>query len=114
MLISNAGVFPQSATIAQMDKKLWQKSIEVNLTSHQQLMQLCLPYLELGFAPAIVIICSKNVPAPGPGASAYSVAKAGLTQLGRVAALELGKKGIRVNMLHPMLFLIQEFGQKRF
>ena len=101
MLISNAGVFPQSATIAQMDKKLWQKSIEVNLTSHQQLMQLCLPYLELGFAPAIVIICSKNVPAPGPGASAYSVAKAGLTQLGRVAALELGKKGIRVNMLHP-------------
>ena len=40
-------------------------------------------------------------PAPGPGASAYSVAKAGLTQLGRVAALELGADGIRVNMVHP-------------
>ena len=51
--------------------------------------------------PAIVIIGSKNVPAPGPGASAYSVAKAGLTQLGRIAALELGEKGIRVNILHP-------------
>jgi NAD(P)-dependent dehydrogenase (short-subunit alcohol dehydrogenase family) len=29
------------------------------------------------------------------------VAKAGLTQLARVAALELGKKGIRINVIHP-------------
>ena len=40
-------------------------------------------------------------PAPGPGAAAYSVAKAGLTQLGRIAALELGERGIRVNIIHP-------------
>jgi len=57
----------------------------------------------LGFDPCVVIIGSKNVPAPGPGAAAYSAAKAGLTQLGRVAALELGKDGIRVNTLHPHL-----------
>lgn len=101
LLVSNAGIFPKSATIAQMDPKMWQKSMDINLTSHEQLIQLSLPYLELGFDPAMVIIASKNVPAPGPGASAYSVAKAGLTQLGRVAALELGGKGIRVNMLHP-------------
>jgi len=48
-----------------------------------------------------VFIASKNVPAPGPGASAYSVAKAGVTQLARVAALELAGFGIRVNMIHP-------------
>jgi NAD(P)-dependent dehydrogenase (short-subunit alcohol dehydrogenase family) len=64
-------------------------------------MQYSIPYLKLGIDPAIVIIASKNVPAPGPGAGAYSVAKAGLTQLGRVAALELGPLGLRVNMLHP-------------
>jgi NAD(P)-dependent dehydrogenase (short-subunit alcohol dehydrogenase family) len=29
------------------------------------------------------------------------VAKAGLTQLARVAALELAEKGIRVNVVHP-------------
>ena len=101
MLVTNAGIFPKSAPIAQMDDALWQKSMDINLSSHQKLMQLCIPYLELGFDPAIVIIASKNVPAPGPGAAAYSVAKAGLTQLGRVAALELGEKGIRVNMIHP-------------
>jgi NAD(P)-dependent dehydrogenase (short-subunit alcohol dehydrogenase family) len=49
----------------------------------------------------VVFIGSKNVSAPGPGAGAYSVAKAGLAQLARVAALELGSKGIRVNTLHP-------------
>ncbi|MFK7981576.1 MAG: SDR family oxidoreductase, partial [Saprospiraceae bacterium] len=101
MLISNAGIFPKSAKIADMDAKNWQKSLDINVTSHQRLLQLCVPYLELGFDPAVVFIVSKNVPAPGPGAAAYSVAKAGLNQLGRIAAMELGGKGIRVNMMHP-------------
>ncbi len=101
LLISNAGIFPKSLSIEEMDDEIWNKSMNINVTSHQQLLTLCLPYLSLGIDPAIVIIGSKNVPAPGPGASAYSVAKAGLTQLGRIAALELGEKGIRVNILHP-------------
>lgn len=101
LLVSNAGIFPKSARIADMEEKLWDKSLQLNVTSHQRLLQLLIPYLELGFDPAVVIIASKNVPAPGPGAAAYSVAKAGLTQLGRVAAMELGSKGIRVNIVHP-------------
>jgi rhamnose utilization protein RhaD (predicted bifunctional aldolase and dehydrogenase)/NAD(P)-dependent dehydrogenase (short-subunit alcohol dehydrogenase family) len=101
MLISNAGIFPKSHTIAEMDENLWQKSMDINLTSHMELLKLVTPFLALGFDPAVVFIASKNVPAPGPGAAAYSVAKAGLTQLARVAALELGKQGIRINVLHP-------------
>ena len=101
MLVTNAGIFPPSSKIVDMQDEVWSKSMMLNVTSHQQLLQLCIPYLELGINPAVVIIGSKNVPAPGPGASAYSVAKAGLTQLGRVAALELGSQGIRVNTLHP-------------
>ncbi|MBI5023443.1 MAG: bifunctional aldolase/short-chain dehydrogenase [Candidatus Omnitrophica bacterium] len=101
ILVSNAGIFPPSATISQMERTSWQKSLDINLTSHQVLMKTCIPYLELGIDPAIVIIASKNVPAPGPGAGAYSVAKAGLTQLARVAALELAAKNIRVNVVHP-------------
>ena len=38
------------------------------------------------------MVASKNFPAPGKGAAAYSVAKAGQTQLDRVAALELVEK----------------------
>ena len=101
MLVSNAGIFPNSARIADMPAATWDKSLSINVSSHQKLLQLCIPLLERGFDPAVLIMGSKNVPAPGPGASAYSVAKAALTQLSRVAALELGEKGIRVNVLHP-------------
>jgi len=52
-------------------------------------------------AGRVVIIGSKNVAAPGPGAAAYSASKAALNQLARVAALEWGADGIRVNVLHP-------------
>ncbi len=101
IVISNAGIFPASEVIANMNTATWEASLDVNLSSHQRLLQHCAPYLELGIDPAIIIIASKNVPAPGPGAAAYSVAKAGLTQLGRVAALEMAEKSIRVNILHP-------------
>ncbi len=101
LLISNAGMFPSSQPIEQMDAASWDKSITLNLTSHQRLLTRCAPFLKLGVDPAVVVIASKNVPAPGPGAAAYSVAKAGLTQLARVAALELGGDGVRVNVLHP-------------
>jgi NAD(P)-dependent dehydrogenase (short-subunit alcohol dehydrogenase family) len=50
---------------------------------------------------SVVVVGSKNVPAPGPGAAAYSASKAALTQLARVAALEWGADGIRVNTVHP-------------
>ena len=101
IVISNAGIFPPSEFIADMNTATWDKSMMLNLTSHQRLMKAAIPYLTHGIDPTLIIIGSKNVPAPGPGASAYSVAKAGLTQLARVAALELGAKGIRVNVVHP-------------
>jgi len=101
ILVSNAGIFTPSENIDAMHAKTWDKSIAINLTSHQRLMTHSAKYLNLGIDPTIIIIASKNVPAPGPGAAAYSVAKAGLTQLARVAALEMGAQGIRVNVVHP-------------
>jgi rhamnose utilization protein RhaD (predicted bifunctional aldolase and dehydrogenase)/NAD(P)-dependent dehydrogenase (short-subunit alcohol dehydrogenase family) len=101
ILVTNAGVFTANENIEDMNESTWDLSMDVNLTSHQRLMKHCIPFLRHGIDPAIVIIASKNVPAPGPGASAYSAAKAGLTQLARVAAFELGKDNIRVNTIHP-------------
>ena len=101
ILISNAGIFTPSRSLADMDDATWSSSLSLNLTSHQQLLHAAIPFLQLGIDPAVVIIGSKNVPAPGPGAGAYSVAKAGLTQLARMAALELAGDGIRVNVIHP-------------
>ncbi|MDL2122660.1 MAG: bifunctional aldolase/short-chain dehydrogenase [Deltaproteobacteria bacterium] len=101
ILVTNAGIFPASRSIEEMDDESWNRSMEINLTSHQRLLKACIPYLKQGIDPAVIFIASKNVPAPGPGASAYSVAKAGLTQLARIAAMELAVFGIRVNIVHP-------------
>jgi rhamnose utilization protein RhaD (predicted bifunctional aldolase and dehydrogenase)/NAD(P)-dependent dehydrogenase (short-subunit alcohol dehydrogenase family) len=101
MVVSNAGCFTPSSMLADMPDDDWQASLALNLTAHMKLLRAAIPFLQRGLDPAVVIIASKNVPAPGPGAGAYSAAKAGLTQMARIAALELGADGIRVNVLHP-------------
>jgi len=101
ILVPNAGIFPASRSIEDMDPEGWDKCMLINLSSQQRLIQIATPFLKEGIDPAIVVMGSKNVPAPGPGAAAYSVAKAGLTQLARVAAMELAAHGIRVNIVHP-------------
>ena len=101
LVVSNAGIFPHSENITEITTESWNRSLDINLTSHQLLLKATVPYLKNGYEPNVVIVASKNVAAPGPGAASYSVAKAGLTQLARVAALELGASGIRVNVIHP-------------
>jgi len=101
ILISNAGLFPTSQLIEDSDLEVWHRCLNTNLTGAMNLMRHAIPYLRHGWEPAIVFIGSRNVPAPGPGAAAYSVSKAGLNQLARVAALELAADGIRVNTIHP-------------
>jgi len=102
MLVLNAGVFPASRRIADLPTGEWRKAMTVNLDANLLLMRACHPFLKL--APRggrVVVIGSKNVSAPGPGASAYSASKAALNQLARIAALEWGADGIRVNTVHP-------------
>ena len=69
IVISNAGIFPATQSIADMEDETWTMSLELNLSSHQRLLRYCIPFLQHGVDPAVVIIGSKNVPAPGPGAS---------------------------------------------
>jgi rhamnose utilization protein RhaD (predicted bifunctional aldolase and dehydrogenase)/NAD(P)-dependent dehydrogenase (short-subunit alcohol dehydrogenase family) len=102
LLVLNAGIFPKTRRIEDLPLAEWDRVMRINLDANAVLLRLCHPLLKL--APAggrVVIIGSKNVPAPGPGAAAYSASKAALHQLGRVAALEWGRDGIRVNGLHP-------------
>lgn len=101
ILVSNAGIFKTGETVETMDDSTWDSTLSVNLTSHRKLVKAAVPYLRHGIDPSIVFIGSRNVNAPGAGASAYSVSKAGLTQLMRVLALELANEGINVNAVHP-------------
>jgi NAD(P)-dependent dehydrogenase (short-subunit alcohol dehydrogenase family) len=102
MLVLNAGVFPASASIQSLTSDAWRSAMSVNVEANLLVMQASHALLQL--APRggrVVVIGSKNVPAPGPGAAAYSASKAALNQLARVAALEWAKDGIRINTIHP-------------
>jgi NAD(P)-dependent dehydrogenase (short-subunit alcohol dehydrogenase family) len=102
MLVLNAGIFPASRRIADQPIDEWRRAMTINLDANLVLLRACHPLLKL--APRggrVVVIGSKNVQAPGPGASAYSASKAALNQLARIAALEWGADGIRINTLHP-------------
>ena len=102
MLVLNAGIFPSSQPVKDVDAAMWRSAMAVNVEANLLVMQACHALLRL--APRggrVVVIGSKNVPAPGMGAAAYSASKAALNQLARVAALEWAKDGIRINTIHP-------------
>jgi NAD(P)-dependent dehydrogenase (short-subunit alcohol dehydrogenase family) len=102
VLVLNAGVFPGGRRIDALPDAEWRRVMAVNLDANLALLREAHPLLER--APGggrVVVVGSKNVRAPGPGAAAYSASKAALVQLARVAALEWAGSGIRVNTLHP-------------
>jgi NAD(P)-dependent dehydrogenase (short-subunit alcohol dehydrogenase family) len=102
MLVAAAGLFPESAPISAHDPVTWRRAMAVNVDAYVQLLSLVHPLLVL--APRggrVAVIGSKNVTAPGPGASAYSASKTAANQLTRVATLEWAADGIRVNSVHP-------------
>ncbi len=102
MLVLNAGIFPAGCRIESLSMVEWQKVMHINLDSNVVVLREAYPLLKCAPCSGRVLVnASKNVLAPGAGAAAYSSAKAAVTQLGRIAALEWGKDHIRVNMIHP-------------
>jgi NAD(P)-dependent dehydrogenase (short-subunit alcohol dehydrogenase family)/rhamnose utilization protein RhaD (predicted bifunctional aldolase and dehydrogenase) len=102
MLVLNAGIFPSGCRIENLSMEEWHKVLRINLDSNLSVLIEAHPLLKTALKYGRVVINgSKNVKAPGNGAVAYSSSKAALTQMARVAALEWGKDGIRVNVIHP-------------
>ncbi len=102
MLIAAAGVFAQSAPIVDVSADEWKRTMSINVDAMQTLFAAAHPYLARAVPYGrVTLVGSKNLAAPGPGASAYSASKAAATQLARVAALEWASDGIRVNTVHP-------------
>ncbi len=107
IVVAAAGIFGPSAPLEELvdDSGLataWQQTFDINVSGAAN--TLAAAHQVLRHSPAggrVVIVGSKNVPAPGKGAAAYSASKAALTQLARVAALEWAADGITVNVIHP-------------
>jgi rhamnose utilization protein RhaD (predicted bifunctional aldolase and dehydrogenase)/NAD(P)-dependent dehydrogenase (short-subunit alcohol dehydrogenase family) len=88
--------------LGELSDDEWRRSIEVNLTSHFLLTKRVWPvFREQAIGGSLVYVASKNAFAPGAGFGPYSVAKAGLVQLAKIAALEGGPIGVRANAVNP-------------
>jgi len=100
-VVFNAGI-ASTGNLDVLPEEEWRHSLDVNLTGHFLLTKRVWRVLAgQGIGGSLVYVSSKNAFAPGAGFGAYSVAKAGLVQLMRIAALEGGPAGIRANAVNP-------------
>lgn len=100
-VVVNAGI-GVAALLEDLELARWQRGLDVNLTSAFLLTREALRRMRRqGIGGSIVYVASKNAFAPGAGFGGYSVTKAGMLQLMRIAALEGGAAGIRTNAVNP-------------
>jgi 3alpha(or 20beta)-hydroxysteroid dehydrogenase len=98
-LVNNAGV-PYRARLLDMDLAGWDRVIGINLTGTMLGLRTLAPLMPDHDGASIVNIGS-IAGLTAHHALAYTVSKWGVRGLTKVAALELGPRGIRVNAVHP-------------
>jgi NAD(P)-dependent dehydrogenase (short-subunit alcohol dehydrogenase family) len=81
--------------------KEFQKVVDLNLRGHFQVLQSAARIMKVGGGGSIVLFSSIRAQVVEPGQSVYAATKAGVVQLARAAAAELGPAGVRVNAVAP-------------
>ena len=100
-VIINAGI-GVSDNLEELSVEKFRRGLDINLTSAFLMTKGAMQILrKQGLGGSIVYIASKNAFAPGAGFGGYSVTKAGMLQLMRIAAIEGGSVGIRANAINP-------------
>lgn len=100
ILVNNAGSAIETPFLALTDDE-WDQTIEINLNVTARLIHLVARHMYRQKSGSIVNISSVVSHATGRGVSAYAAAKAGVNRLTEILALEMGRKGIRVNAVAP-------------
>ena len=106
LLINNAGTMgppPAQQSVADMDFDGWAEAFEVNSMAPVRVMQALLDNLKASSDPRLVTITSQMgaLSLDMTVAYAYCSSKAALNKYMKMAALELGKSGINVCVIHP-------------
>lgn len=98
-LINNAG-FTSSQKFSKYSLKIWQKTLQINLTTPFIISQLISRKFMVSGA-SIINITSLAAELGFPDNVAYVASKGGLKQLTKAMAIDLAKKNIRVNSIGP-------------
>ncbi|MAP62516.1 MAG: short-chain dehydrogenase [Microbacterium sp.] len=108
-LVNNAGLL-RFASLMETTPEAWDETFAVN--SRSMLLTLQIAAREMvaaGNGGAIVNLASMAAKTGGAGQVAYAASKSAVVALTRVAALELGPSGIRVNAMCPG-YVLTEMG----
>jgi len=100
VLVHAAGT-TRDAVLWKMDDEAWSEVLRVNLDSAFYLLREAAAVMRPQGSGAIVLVSSINGERGKFGQANYAASKAGLIGLGRTAARELGRSGIRVNVVSP-------------
>ena len=98
-VVVNCAGFSGFGLITELDAEQFRSVVDVCLNAAFLVMKHAGRHLCEG--GTLVSLTSLNARQPAIGMSAYCAAKAGLSMLTQVAALELGPRGIRVNAVAP-------------
>ena len=98
-MVVNCAGFSGFGVITELDAEQFRSVVDVCLNGAFLVIKHAGRHL--GEGGALVSLTSLNARQPAIGMSAYCSAKAGLSMLTQVAALELGPRGIRVNAVAP-------------
>jgi len=100
-LVVNSAGTSTLGNVVDLAVEEWRRVVDVCLTGAFLVMKHAGQRLSAG--GSIISLSSLNARQPGAGLAPYCAAKAGLSMLTQVAALELAEKGIRVNAIAPGL-----------
>jgi 3-oxoacyl-[acyl-carrier protein] reductase len=102
ILVNNAGSLIERQSISEMTEDRWDEVLNLNLKSAMLCSRAVAPSMIEHKSGAIINVASiAGRTGGGPGAGAYSVAKAGLITFTKSLAKELAPHGVRVNAVSP-------------
>lgn len=100
VLVHCAGI-TRDAVLWKMSNEAWSEVLKVNLDSAFYLLKAAAPLMRQTGGGSIVLVSSITGQRGKFGQANYAASKAGMIGLGKTAALELGRFGIRVNSVAP-------------